>query len=465
MADALERAYAIAREWFDQLDEMPAGATVTAEIMRARLTAPLPETGMNADTVIDELATKVNGGLNNAAGGRFFGWVTGGTLPSAVAADWLVSSWDQNGATFATSPALAMIEEVTGQWIKELLDLPRQASFAFTTGCQMAHTTSLAAARHAVLKAEGWNVEDDGLFGAPILRIVTSENRHASIDRALRYLGIGRNAIYEVATDDLGRIQPAGFKAALTELEGPKIAVLNAADLNVASFDDFATLIPLANEAGTWVHIDGAFGLFARASRAKHHLVEGLDLADSWSVDAHKWLNVPFDCGVAIIRDGTAHRAAMAQPASYIEPELDGRDQMDWTMEWSRRGRAIPVYAALRELGRAGVESMIDRCCTHCFNIVTRIGALPCARALSIPELNQGLIRFERSNASDAENDQFTDDVTYAINATGGAFFTPATWRGMRAMRVSVVNWRTTDKDVDRAVCSAAKILSAKLAT
>lgn len=233
---------------------------------------------------------------------------------------------------------------------------------------------------------------------------------------------------------------------------GPKIVILNAADLNIGAFDPFETLIPLAREANAWVHIDGAFGLFARASRTYGRLTEGVEQADSWATDGHKWLNVPFDCGIAIINDLEAHREAITISASYVAPQTGARDQIDWNPEWSRRARGVPVYAALRELGAQGVEEMIDRCCRHAKTLVNGISSISGARALWEPTLNQGLVRFERQGVDDAANDAFTDDVIAAINATGEAFFSGTTWRGLRAMRVSVVNWRTNDDDISRAI-------------
>jgi len=459
MADVFERAYEHARTWLDDLPTVPAGAQASLADLRAAFEESLPETGSDPETIIDDLAVKARGGLNTNTGGRFFGWVMGGSLPSSLAADWLVSAWDQNGASYAVSPITSIIEEVAGDWMKDLFHLPKDASFAFTTGCQLAHVTALAAARHAVLKNAGWSVEEDGLFGAPPIRLIGSENRHESIDRAVRFLGLGTKSIVNVATDQIGRMDPNALDATLAEMAGPKIVSLNAADLNVASFDDFATLIPIAKNAGAWVHIDGAFGLFARASRSKRHLVDGIDLADSWATDAHKWLNVPFDCGVAIIRDRDAHFGAMTQTASYMVPNTKARDQIDWNLEWSRRARAIPVYAALRELGRDGVEALIDRCCNYCAALSERIGALDGAEAIMKPELNQALIRFSRPGASDEENDALTDRIVVETNATGEAFFSPTTWNGRRMMRISVVSWRTNDNDIDRAVAAVSNVL------
>lgn len=459
MNKALDHAYKASQAWLAHLDNRSVAASATHAQLMQRLGGALPEQGMAPERVIDALVANAADGLLACAGGRFFAWVIGGGLESALAADWLVSTWDQNAAVYASSPAASVIEEVAGAWILELLDLPREASFAFTTGCQMAHLTALAAARHAVLKRHGWLVEDDGLFGAPALRILTNDQKHGSIERAARLLGLGRNAIVDLDTDEMGQVSPANLEQALQRHPGPTIVVLNAADLNIAACDPFQDLIPIAHRTGAWVHLDGAFGLFARASSQYRHLVHGAELADSWATDAHKWLNVPFDCGIAIVRDREAHRAAMTLTASYVATNANARDQMDWNPEWSRRARGVTVYAALQELGRSGVADLIDRSCRHCADLVAGIGGLPTARIIFKPVLNQGLIRFEQPGASAAANDAWTDAVIEKINATGAAFFSGTSWRGRRAMRVSVVNWRTTTEDVRRVIAGFASVL------
>lgn len=456
---ALEHALKHAKHWIAELDERPVAATTDVDTLRQRLSSPLPEVGTDATTVVDDLVDATRGGHLGSTSGRFFAWVIGGGLESALAADWLVSTWDQNATLSACGPAVSMVEEVAGEWLKDLLDLPRNASFAFTTGCQLAHFTGLAAARHAILARADWDVEERGLVGAPSLHVITNEEKHDSVDLAVRYLGLGSQSIIRAETTSEGKITATGLTQALEKADGRAMVVLNAADLNVGACDSFAELIPIAHDAGAWVHVDGAFGLFARASRSKRYLVEGIDLADSWATDGHKWLNVPFDCGMAIVRDNTAHRAAMTISADYLAAATDARDQIDWTPEWSRRARGVPVYAALRELGRDGVEQLIDRCCDYCLQLVTKIGELSQAEVVSEPALNQGLVRFVKPGASPEENDQFTDQVVDAINATGEAFFSGTTRRGRRAMRVSVVNWRTSQEDVDRTIAAVSSVL------
>lgn len=458
---ALERAVHHASIWLDGLETRSVGATTSLEELRARLGVPLGARGVDPVRVVDELAAATEGGLLGSPGGRFFAWVIGGTLESAVAADWLTSAWDQNAGLYTTSPASAIAEEVAGAWLLELLDLPRDASFAFVTGCQMAHFTALAAARDGVLRAAGWNVETDGLFGAPRVRVLANATRHDSVDRALRYLGIGERAVCEMSTDDDGRVTETSLKSALDANPGPKIVILAAGDLNTGVFDPFRKLIPIAKAAGAWVHVDGAFGLMARASKTKRHMLDGVELADSWATDAHKWLNVPYDSGIAIVRDREAHYTAMTVHASYLEASHAVRDEIDWNPEFSRRARGFALYAALRELGRDGLEALIDRCCAHCHAIVVGIGALPGTEMLWEPELDQGLVRFldPRPVATDADHDAHTDAVIAAINATGEAFFAGVTWNGRRAMRVSVVSWRTSDADVARTIEATRRVL------
>ena len=460
--DALDRAHQHALRWLEGLDTRSVAATTTLEQLRARLGVPLTDCGVDPVKVIDDLAAATEGGLNGSPSGRFFAWVIGGTLPSAVAADWLTSAWDQNSGMYATAPAAAIAEEVAGAWLLELFELPRDASFALVTGCQMAHVTALAAARHALLKQAGWDAEQDGLFDAPRIRVIATETRHATLDRALRFLGFGERALHIIESDDRGCATQSALEAALASGSGPTLVSLAAADLNTGEFDSFRTLIPIAKAAGAWVHVDGAFGLFARTSAARRHLLDGVELADSWATDAHKWLNAPYDSGIAIVRDREAHRAAMTLHTSYLPPSDTGRDEVDWNPELSRRARGFALYASLRELGRRGVGEIVDRCCAHCHAIVTGIGALSGAEMVAEPTLNQGLVRFldPRPGATLEQHDAFTDRVIAAINATGEAFFGGVTWKGRRAMRVSVVNWRTNDSDVARTITATRRVLA-----
>jgi glutamate/tyrosine decarboxylase-like PLP-dependent enzyme len=456
----LERAAELALSYLGSLDAAPVGATTPLAELRRRFSRPLPDEGVDPVTVIDELARDTAGGLIGNAGGRFYGWVVGAGLPAALAADWLTGTWDQNAGIYALGPAAAVVEEVCGGWLKDVLGLPASASFAFVTGCQMAHVTCLAAARHAVLGRAGWDVNREGLAGSPRLRVLTSSEVHGTTTRAAKLLGIGTANIVALPSDAAGQLTPDTLRDALDdEPERPTIVVLQAGDVNCGAFDPFPELIALAHDAGAWVHIDGAMGLWCNAVPELRHLLAGAARADSWATDGHKWLNVPYDCGYAFVAHPEPHRAAMEHRASYLTHADEGRDELDWTPEHSRRARGFATYAALRELGRSGIADLVARCCRHAHDIVTRIGALPNARVICVPQINQGLVRFydARPGATEEDHDKRTDDVMAAINATGEAFFTGTTWRGSRCMRVSVSSWRTTADDVDRAVAAAAR--------
>ncbi len=459
---ALDIAFHNSISYLEGLDRESVAATATLETLRKQLMKPLPDRGTSAEQVVAELSRDVQGGLIGSAGGRFFGWVIGGSVPGALAADWLTSAWDQNASLYACSPAAAVVEEVAGAWLKEILGLPANASFALVTGCQMAHTTCLAAARHALLAARGWDVEKAGLYGAPPIRILTSAMRHGTFERAVRLLGLGQSHIIVLPSDSQDRLQADALESALqADPAHPTIVLMQAGEINIGAYDDFENLIPLAKRHGAWVHVDGAFGLWAAACPRLKHLVRGVEGADSWATDGHKWLNVPYDSGYAFVRDVEAHRGSMTYRASYLTHDDVARDQMDWNPEWSRRARGFPTYAAIREFGRAGIATLIDRCCKYAHSIVMGMGELPGAEVAWEPVINQGLVRFLdlRQDATEADHDRRTDEVIAEILASGEAFFGGTTWRGRRAMRVSVCNWQTSEKDVRRAVDAVAKIL------
>jgi len=459
----LERALHHALAYLDRLDQDPVAATASLQTLRARLALPLNDQGLPAEEVIDDLVAGTAGGMVGSASGRFFGWVIGGSLPAALAADWMTSAWDQNAASYACAPAEAVLEEVCGDWLKELLGLPGQASFALTSGCQMAHVTALAAARHALLERRGWDVERDGLCGAPRIRILSSDQFHGSITRATRLLGLGTGAVTGLAVNPAGQMETAALAQALALAPDVlTIVLLQAGDLNIGAYDRFDELIPMAHDHGAWVHVDGAFGLWANASAKHKHFLTGVEKADSWATDGHKWLNLPYDNGFAFVAHPNPHRAAMSYEASYISHNDQVREQKDWNPEWSRRGRGAAAYAALRHLGRNGVEALIDSCCAAAHQLVTGIAALPGAERVWEPKINQGLVRFldPRATATEEDHDRRTDDVTRAVLATGEALFSNTTWRGKRCMRVSVCNWRTGPLDVARAIAAVAKVLA-----
>jgi glutamate/tyrosine decarboxylase-like PLP-dependent enzyme len=455
--DVLTFAAERAIEFLDELQRRPVNAAASADELLSRIDRPLSDAGLAAQDAVEQLIAAVNGGLLGMPSGRFFAWVIGGALPAALAADWLTSAWGQNAALYATSPSAAIVEDVVGAWLKDLLRLPPTSSFALTTGCQMAHVTCLAAARNALLRTRGWNVEAQGMAGAPAITIVTSSLRHASLAKAVRLLGFGTQSLHCIEPGDRETLDPDALEKKLQCLAGtPVVVALQAGEINTGAFDDFRSVIPVAKRYGAWTHIDGAFGLWAAASPRYRRLSEGVEQADSWATDGHKWLNVPFDCGYAFVRDASAHRAAMSVGAPYVAADAQRRDEIDWNPEWSRRARGFATYAALLELGRNGVADLIERTCRYARDLVRGLGQLPGADVLWTPILNQGLVRFH--------DDVRTEATIERVVAGGEAFFAPTTWRGMRAMRVSVLNWRTCESDVRRAVAAVAAALGQETA-
>lgn len=458
MHPQLARAAAIASEHVENHDERPISREPDAESLRRALRRELTEDGVDPEVVIDDLARDMREGILDTPSGRFFGWVIGGTLPVALAADWMTSAWDQNAAASGCSPASAVVEEIAGEWLLSLLGLPASCSFAFVTGCQMAHVTALSAARHRVLADRGWSVETQGLAGSPPIRVLVGEH-HETLLRALRQIGLGTDAVVQVGQNVDGTIDTQALARVLAaDAAAPTIVCLAAGDLNRGAFDDFATACDLAHEHGAWVHVDGAFGLWAGASPRFRHLVEGVDKADSWATDAHKWLNVPYDSGIAFVADPEAHTRSMAMPAAYAVDVGGVRDQFEWGPEWSRRARANPIYAALRALGRRGVADLVERCCDHATALVDALDAFDGVEIVHRPIINQALVRFL---ARDGDHDARTEDVIRRVNATGEAWFGPTTYRGMRVMRISVSSHRTTAEDIERAAAAIEGVLRA----
>ena len=453
--ELLRRTAEIAADFVETLDERPVSPPASVEELRETLGGELPDGPTDPIQVVEQLAQGVEPGVVGIPGGRYFGFVIGGALPAALAADWLTSTWDQNAGLVVAGPAAAVTEEVAGQWIKELLGIPADASFAFVTGCQMAHFTCLAAARHEVLERIGWDLLRDGLAGSPPIRVVVGAKRHVTVDSALRMLGIGSAAITVVAADDQGRMRLDELEAALEAADRPTIVCAQVGEVNTGAADPLPEIAALCARAGAWLHIDGAFGLWAAVSPKRRHLVQGVEKADSWATDAHKWLNVPYDCGLAFVAHPAAHRAAMGATAEYLvvaHPDA-ARDQMDWTPEFSRRARGFTVYAALRSLGRRGVQELVERCCACAELFAERVVALPRCEVLNDVVLNQVLFRFE--------DDERTDAVLAAVQATGEAWMSGTKWDGRSAIRLSVSNWRTTEADIERTLAAFAGVLAA----
>jgi glutamate/tyrosine decarboxylase-like PLP-dependent enzyme len=456
MTAALHAAYERSLSWLASLPERPVTATASVPELRDSLDRPLPEEPSDAAEVVEQLAHAVEPGLVATPSGRFFGFVIGGALPAALAADWLTSAWDQNAGLVAVAPAEAVVEAVAARWLLELFGLPAGAGVGFVTGGSMASFTCLAAARHHVLAKQGWDVETDGLAGAPEITVIVGDERHVTVDLALRYLGLGAGRSVPVQTDAQARIRPAALESALDQVNGPAIVCLGAGNVNTGAFDPFPEAIAAARARGAWVHVDGAFGLWAAAAPATRHLVEGVSAADSWAVDAHKWLNVPYDSGVAVVAHPEAQASAMAVRASYLIQGGQLPDQMDLVPEFSRRGRGFVVYAALRSLGRRGVADLVERCCAHARRFADGIAAIPGAQILNDVVLNQVLVRF-------GDDDEMSREVGRRVLQDGTAFMTGTTFKGRAALRISVSNWSTTEGDVDRSLEALRRVAAATL--
>ncbi|HEV2851681.1 MAG TPA: aminotransferase class V-fold PLP-dependent enzyme [Thermoanaerobaculia bacterium] len=455
----LKRTADLALEFLDGLPERRVGPVIPIEELRASLGGPLPEQGEDPRAVIEDLFRGADPGLVAMAGPRYFGFVTGGHVPAALAADWLTSTWDQNASLHISSPTASVVEEVAAGWLLEVLGLPRPASVGFTTGCTMANFTALAAARHAVLARLGWDVERRGLYGAPEIDVVVGEEAHATLHAALQMLGLGRERVKRAATDDQGRMREDSLREVLKGCRGPLIVCAQAGNVNTGSFDpleEIADLVHNHRGAGGWLHVDGAFGLWAAASPSLAPLVQGAGLADSWATDGHKWLNVPYDSGIVIVKDPEAHRQAMTIAAPYLATGGSERNPFDYVPEASRRARGFTVWAALRSLGRQGIAELVERCCALAKRFEERLRREPGVEILNDVVLNQVLVRFHPPDGGDA--DAFTREVVTRVQADGTCWLGGTIWHGMAAMRISVSNWSTSEEDVDQ---SAAAILRA----
>ncbi|MGK2850400.1 MAG: pyridoxal phosphate-dependent decarboxylase family protein [Candidatus Limnocylindrales bacterium] len=461
----LRRTTELALGFLESLDERPVAATATRDELLAALGGPLAGDGLPAEDVIEQLARAADPGLIAIPGPRYFGFVIGGSLPAALAADWLTSAWDQNAGIFACGPAASVVEEVVGAWLVDLLGLPAGTSVGLTTGCQMAHVTALAAARHATLARVGWDVEERGLFGAPEITVIVGSETHATIPTALQFLGLGRSRTVRAESDEQGRMRLDALEAtlaALPDADAPLIVCLQAGNVNTGSFDPIGPAIERIRDRHphAWIHIDGAFGLWAAADPERRHLLAGHDGADSWATDGHKWLNVPYDSGFAFVREPAAHAAAMSpQSAAYIAYGEAERDPFRWVPEYSRRARGFAAYAALRSLGRDGLAALIDRCCSHAVRMADTLRAAGDGiQILNDVVLDQVLVRFPADGSDSAEADERTRRVIAAVQADGTCWLGGTVWHGMAAMRISIVNWATSEADIER---SAAAIVEA----
>jgi glutamate/tyrosine decarboxylase-like PLP-dependent enzyme len=443
--ELLELTAAIAADYLDTIETRPVFPHVTPEELRAALGGPLPDQPLDAKEVVTELVAAAEPGVVAVGSGRYFGFVIGGELPAALAADWLTSVWDQNAGLYAGGPSASVVEQVTREWLVDLLGLPAESSIGFVTGTQMAHVTGLAAARFHVLDAAGWDVGHDGLQGAPRVRVLVGAKRHITVDRALRLLGLGAPTV--VAADAQGRMVASALRDALAAEDAPTIICAQAGEVNTGAFDPLEEIADAAEAVGAWLHVDGAFGIWAAVSPTLRHLVAGLERADSWTTDAHKWLNVPYDSGIVFCARPESHRAAMTIHAEYLVQDEGARlvrDEVDWVPEFSRRARGFAVYASLRSLGRSGLVELVERSCAAATQFATGVAELPGAEVVNDVVLNQVLFRFE--------DDERTDAVLARVQDSGRIWLSGTTWDGRKAIRLSVSNWQTGGEQIELAL-------------
>ena len=443
----LDLAAGLARNYRTRIAAAPTTPVDSYAQVLARFAGPLPEAGGDGSAIIAELADLAEGGIRATTAPRFFGWVIGNSHPTGVAADWLTAAWGQNAANVQSSPAACAVEAVAAGWMLDLLRLPAEASVGVVSGATVANFVCLAAARSEVLRRAGWDVEADGLFGAPPVRVLIGADAHTTVFSGLKYLGLGSKRVRTVATDALGRMLPADFARALAEGEGPVIAIAQSGQICTGVSDPFLELAPLAKQAGAWLHVDGAFGLYANASPALQHLVAGVEQADSWATDGHKWLQTPYDCGFAIVRNSAAHLRAMSVSASYLPPpNADERDPSAYVPELSRRARGFAVWAMLKQLGRSGVAAMVERDVAIAQAMAAGMAAIDGAELVCAVELNQFMIRFGGDLAVE-QGDRLTLATVDQIQRDAVAYIGPSKWRGQWVMRVSVSSIATTFED------------------
>ena len=445
MRPFLEEGADRAIRYLEGLDARSVAPTPAALAELARLGGSLPDGPCDPREVLALLDDVGSPASMAMAGPRFFGFVIGGALPVTVAANWLATAWDQNAAIYRVTPAIAELEQTALRWLLDVLGLPARSGGAFVTGATVANFTALAAARHSVLERAGWNVEADGLFGAPPITVVVSDEAHPSLIKSLGLLGLGRSRVTRVPVDAQGRMRAELMPA----LAGPTIVCVQAGNVNSGSFDPVAQVCEMARATNAWVHVDGAFGLWAAATPARRHLAEGVSMADSWATDAHKWLNVPYDSGVAFVRDADALQAAMAITAAYLPTATPFRNPADFTPELSRRARGVEVWAALRQLGRAGVAELIDRCCRHATRFAGGFAAAG-FEVLNDVVLNQVVVTFGDTAT--------TQRVIAAVQADGTCWCGVTEWQGRIAMRVSVSSWATTEADVEQSLAAIVRV-------
>jgi glutamate/tyrosine decarboxylase-like PLP-dependent enzyme len=451
-AAALDRAHQHALDWLASLDTRRVSPQATVEDVARALGTKLPDEPTDPADVIDLLAEACEPGLTAMPSGRFFGFVIGGTHPAGLAADWLVSAWDQNCGLRRLTPAHSAVEDVASAWLLDLLGLPSGCAVGFVTGGTMANFTALAVARDEVLRRTGWDVATRGLIGAPPVTVLVGAERHDTLDLSLRYLGLG--APEAVPADGQGRLRADALRSALaTRPAGPTIVALQAGNVHSGAFDPFAEAVAAAHEHGAWVHVDGAFGLWAAASPGRRHLMSGADAADSWATDAHKTLNVPYDSGLVIVRDPAALRASMGFHGAYLIHDERG-EPSDRVPELSRRGRAFPVWAVLRSLGRSGVAELVDRLCDRATALADGLRQIPGTTVLNDVEFTQVCASFG--------SDERTDEVVRRLLDDGTTWMSGSTWRGLRVLRVSVSNWSTSEDDVARSLDAVRRAASGR---
>jgi glutamate/tyrosine decarboxylase-like PLP-dependent enzyme len=442
-----------ALDYLSGLADRPVRESAGVDELRGALDRELPREGEDPAAVIDELARAAGPGLIGTSSPRYFGFVVGGALPAAMGADWLSAAWDQIASLYVCGPSASVAEEVAGRWVLDLLGLPADAGFGLTTGGTMANFAGIAAGRHAVLRRAGWDVEARGLQGAPAVRVLIGEHAHATIPVALRFLGLGAEAAVRVGADDQGRMRPDELASELARVEGPAIVCAQAGEVNTGCFDPFVEIADACEQQGAWLHVDGAIGLWTAASSEFDDLTRGLERADSWSTDAHKWLNVPYDNGFIAVADAEALRGAMGISAAYLTAASDARDAYQFVPESSRRTRGFVLYAALRSLGRDGVAELVERCCSHARLMAAELKEDPDLELINDVVINQVLVAIRSDDP-----ERVTGEAVRRIQQDGTCWLAGTTWRGRPAIRVSVSNWQTTEDDIRR---SAAAIRAA----